>query len=362
LDTAYSGAQKGNGMIGDFEAIGDAVTGALLGRAIEPQAGEASEGRTHEKRCLNCGTRLIGPYCSSCGQKAHVHRSVRAFFQDFLQGLFNFEGKIWRTLPMLALRPGEMTRRYIAGERARFISPVALYLFTVFAMFAALNLTGTLGSNGHAAKHVQDGLKTGMAENQKELAKLEAKRQIELSAGRKVDDLDRKIAGQKEDIADIQKAMRNKSLVAGQIDDGTPRWIRPFIENARDNPEMVSMKVQDAASKYSWLLIPISVPFMWLLFPFRRRYNTYDHAVFVTYSLSFMMMLVVASSLLVAAGISSLAGLLFFVPPFHMYRHLKQSYELGKFSAIMRTMALVTFAFIAVALFAVTAVAIGALD
>ena len=45
-----------------------------------------------------------------------------------------------------------------------------------------------------------------------------------------------------------------------------------------------------------------------------------------------------------------------------MYRHLKQSYELGKWSAIMRTMALVTFAFIAAALFMVTAVAIGALD
>ena len=106
----------------------------------------ATRGHTHEKNCLNCGTQLIGPYCSACGQKAHVHRSVRAFFQDFVQGLFNFEGKIWRTLPMLAWRPGDMTRRYIAGERARFISPVALYLFTVFAMFAVLNFTGDAGN------------------------------------------------------------------------------------------------------------------------------------------------------------------------------------------------------------------------
>ena len=120
------------------------------------------------------------------------------------------------------------------------------------------------------------------------------------------------------------------------------------------------MRVQDAASKYSWMLIPISVPFMWLLFPLRRKYNTYDHTVFVTYSLSFMMMLVVAGGLLVAAGLSGWAGLLFFVPPFHMYRHLKQTYELGRFSAIVRTMALMTFAFIAAALFMVTAVAIGA--
>src|SRR6185369_6605813 len=141
----------------------------------------------------------------------------------------------------------------------------------------------------------------------------------------------------------------------------TPGWLRPLINNIRENPDMVSMKVQDAASKYSWMLIPISVPFMWLLFPFRRRYNTYDHTVFVTYSLSFMMMLVVVGGLLVAAGLTSIASFLFFVPPFHMYRHLKQSYELGRFSAIMRTMALLTFAFIAGSLFLAATVAIGAM-
>jgi hypothetical protein len=261
---------------------------------------------------------------------------------------------------MLAWRPGEMTRRYIAGERARFVSPVALYLFTVFAMFAVLNLTGALGS-GAGGKHVKEGLQTGIAENQKEIADLEVKRKAALAAGKKVADLDRKIANRREDIADIEKAMSGTPMVTTDAGDDTPSWIRPFIENARDNPELVTMKVQDAASKYSWLLIPFSVPFMWLLFPFRRRYNTYDHAVFVTYSLSFMMMLVITGSLLVAIGFSSLAGMLFLVPPFHMYRHLKQSYELGRFSAIMRTMALVTFAFIAAALFAVTAAAIGAM-
>jgi hypothetical protein len=346
-------------MVGNLQAIGDAVTGAMLGRAVEPEAGEAADGHTHEKKCLNCGTPLSGPYCSACGQKAHIHRSVRAFFQDFIQGLFNFEGKIWRTLPMLAWRPGEMTRRYIAGERARFISPVALYLFTVFAMFAVLNFTGTLGPTG---KNMKEGLKTEIAEEQGAIAKLEAERKTDAAAGKDVADIDRKIAKHKEDMAETQRVLTGQPMVQVEGDSGIPRFIRPFIENAADNPELVSMKVQDAASKYSWLLIPMSVPFMWLLFPFRRRYNTYDHAVFVTYSLSFMMLLVITGSLLIAVGMSSLAGLLFFVPPFHMYRHLKQSYELGKWGAIFRTMALVTFAIIAASLFMVTAVAIGALD
>ena len=344
--------------MGEFDAIGDAVTGGLLARAVEPHAGEVDSGHTHEKNCLNCGTKLIGPFCSACGQKAHIHRSVRAFFQDFLSSLFNLEGKMWRTLPMLAWRPGEMTRRYIAGERARFISPIALYLFTVFAMFAVLNFTGTLGGHG---KNLKNDLQTDIAENQTKIAKLEADRGIAVAAGKDVTNIDRKIAKRKADIAETQKVISGQAFSTGDAGDETPSFIRPFIENARDNPDLVSMRVQDAASKYSWLLIPFSVPFMWLLCPFRRRFNTYDHTVFVTYSLSFMMLLVVAGGLLIEVGMPGLASLLFFVPPLHMYRHLKQTYELGRFSAIMRTMALLTFAFIAAGLFLAAAVAIGAM-
>ena len=345
-----------------MEAVGEAVTGGLLARAVEPQAGEASaDGHTHETNCLNCGARLSGAYCSVCGQKAHVHRSVRAFFQDFLAGLFNFEGKIWRTLPMLAWCPGLMTRRYIAGERARFISPVALYLFTVFLMFATLNFTGALGTTniGNPKEH----LKTAISEDQQQLARTETRRKEAAAQGKSTVAIDNRIAKKKADIAEEQKLLANGALAIADDSDanGAPDWLRPFIKNVKENPDMVSMKIQDAASKYSWMLIPLSVPFMWLLFPFSRRYNTYDHTVFVTYSLSFMMILVIVAGLLVAVGMSGWAGLLFFVPPFHMYRHLKQSYQLGRFSAILRTTALVTFAFIAAGLFAAATVAIGAM-
>src|SRR5688572_16691974 len=99
----------------DLEAVGDAVTGGVIGRAVEPGAGEQADGHTHETDCLNCGALLSGDYCHVCGQKAHVHRTLSAFFHDFLHGVLHFEGKIWRTLPMLAWRPGELTRSYIDG-------------------------------------------------------------------------------------------------------------------------------------------------------------------------------------------------------------------------------------------------------
>lgn len=342
----------------DPDSIGDLVTGGLLARAVEPAAGEpGADGHTHERNCLNCGAALVGRYCRVCGQRAHVHRSLRAFMQDFVAGLMNFEGKFWRTLPMLAWRPGEMTRRYIAGERAKFISPVALYLFTVFAMFAVLNLTGALGPS--VGQGLQSGIKAEIASDQASLTTLEAERRVAATAGGDLSDLDRRIAARKEDIAENQQVLTGEAFSAGKFDEDTPKWVRPLVEQAAENPDLLMANIQDAASKFSWLLIPLSVPFLWLLFPFSRRYHLYDHTVFVTYSLSFMMLLVIAGGFLVAAGVPGLAGMLVLLPPVHMYRQLKGAYQLGWFSALVRTIALVTFAFLAATLFLVAAVAIG---
>lgn len=256
---------------------------------------------------------------------------------------------------MLAWQPGEMTRRYIAGERAKFISPVALYLFTVFAMFAVLNFTGALSPDAESFKA---DLQEEIAADQRSLAKLEAERKNPATSKEELAALDRRIAKRREDIQDAQKIVTGQ-LVSGELDPDTPGWIRPLVEEAQEDPELISLKVQEAASKYSWLLIPLSVPFLWLLFPFRRRYKLYDHTVFVTYSLSFMMILVIAAGLLVATGWTALASLLFFVPPFHMYRHLKGAYELGRVSALARTILLVSFAFAAAGMFLAATVAIG---
>jgi len=351
--------QKGGEFgMGDLEGIGDAVTGAMLARAVEPEAGEAADGHTHEKNCLNCGARLSGAYCHVCGQKAHVHRSLRAFMGDFVAGVLNFEGKFWRTLPMLAWCPGDLTRRYIAGERARFISPIALYLFTVFLMFAVLNFTGALGSG--PGKGIDVSFDKAISEQKAEIAKLEKQRTEAVAAKKPVAGIDRRIASEKDDLAQIEKVRAGDIPISADVDDGeTPKWLRGVVQKIEKNPELVVTNMQDAASKYSWLLIPLSLPFMWMLFPFSRKYRLYDHTVFVTYSLSFMMMLVILGGALVEVKLSSVAGLLFFVPPFHMYRQLRGAYQLGRFSALVRTMLLTTFAFIAGSLFFVVVAALG---
>ena len=47
---------------------------------------------------------------------------------EFLHGLLHFDTKAWRTLPMVIFRPGTLTRNYVYGKRARYISPLTLFL------------------------------------------------------------------------------------------------------------------------------------------------------------------------------------------------------------------------------------------
>jgi hypothetical protein len=138
-------------------------------------------------------------------------------------------------------------------------------------------------------------------------------------------------------------------------------WLEDAYRKARKNPALLAYKLQANAYKFSWALIPISVPFVWLLFAFRRRYKAYDHTVFVTYSISFMSFLVVATTIWSATSILDgwITPVLMLVPPVHMYRQLRGAYELSRFAALWRTILLVIFAFVAALMFFLLLVALG---
>ena len=347
--------------MGEFEALGDAVTGGVLGRAVEPKAGEG-DGHTHEGNCLNCGAPLAGPFCHECGQHSHVHRTLGAFFHDFLHGVLHFEGKIWRTIPLLAWKPGELTRRYIDGQRASFVSPIALFLFTVFLTFAVMGLTGNMFGKApaKASADVAEELKT----DQQKIAALEQQRAAAVKSGGSTATIDEQLTDLKTEVAALQMVKGQKVQVQSlHIDggEGVPDWLREAADKAAKNPELLFFKLKTNAYKFSWALIPISVPFVWLLFPFRRRFRLYDHTVFVTYSLSFMMLLLVAGTLIGTVS-TSVASLAWFIPPVHMYRQLRATYGVTAFGAVWRTFALTIFAFIAIGLFVSLMVTVGAFD
>jgi hypothetical protein len=98
------------------------------------------------------------------------------------------------------------------------------------------------------------------------------------------------------------------------------------------------------------------------VFAWKRRFKANDHAIFVTYSLSFMSLLFITASLL--AMIPDVGGLvallLVLVPPIHVYKQLRGAYDLSRFSAFWRLMVLSFFIWIVLILFLQALLLIGA--
>ena len=360
-----------------FDSIGTALEGGLWARSVEPRAGSGAgdaaagaNGHTHEGNCLNCGTALMGPHCHGCGQKAHVHKTLGAFMHDLLHGALHFEGKTWHTLPLLALKPGQLTRRYIEGERARFVSPMALFLFSIFLMFAVFQLAG-IGPPTDLGPPVQIGEQASPEEAREELQDLRRVREemdgthpASVVIDEQIEQLEEQLGssapepGETEVLA--ESANGGGRLTAqytgiALFDRGIKKW--------KENPGLMAYKLQANSYKFSWLLIPLSVPFVWLIFAWKRRFGCYDHAIFVTYSLAFMTLFYVALVLLGALGVpgGTLALLGTLVPLVHIYKQTKYAYGLSRFSAAWRTVALTFFIFVILFLFIDLLLVLGAL-
>ncbi len=390
-------------MSGEFDAAGTAIEGALIAKAVEGGNSDAIAGDPGV--CLNCQAPVTGSFCSNCGQPLHIHRSIGAFWHDILHGVLHFEGKFWHTLPLLAWKPGDLTRRYIHGQRARFISPMALFLFSVFMMFAVFSFLGDPFSGGNGAETNKD-FNTGVVMQAADIERQITEKEAELESAAAADQ-----GKLQQDLLDLKKGRNLLATMTGEdmpypevkLGDGAielgnfskeeidqlqtglddiqegnvlnedssvttgskelDKTIRDGIKAVNENPDLLLYKLKANGYKFAWLLIPISLPFVWLTLIGRRGYHFYDHAVFTTYSISFMSLLFITCAILAALGVSQAiwGALLVFYPPFHMYRQLRHAYKLSRIEALLRLSALLVFTVISMTLFFAILFAVGIL-
>jgi hypothetical protein len=79
--------------------------------------------------CFNCGAALTGPFCANCGQKAlPLHPRIADFLHELVHETLHVDGKIFSSFSTLLRSPGFLTREYFEGRRARWVSPIRLYL------------------------------------------------------------------------------------------------------------------------------------------------------------------------------------------------------------------------------------------
>lgn len=363
----------------DIDAAGGAAAGGLLAGAIERPTGHAGDAHGD---CTDCGQPVEGRFCSNCGQPTHVHRSLLHLGEEMLHGVLHFDARIWRTLPLLAFNPGRLTREWVQGRRTRYVSPLAMFLFTVFLMFFVFSFSGALEPNvtttmtpaeraelttqleaarlelaeaGRAARAAPESEALALTERARATAVevLETRLGLADPAARRTDGL---APGSWQ--AQVHDAVASGDL---EIHTGNKGLDKTLTKKAL-NPDLAIYKIQQTAYKFSFLLIPISIPFVALLFLWKRGFTLYDHGVFVLYSLTAMSILMMSLSLLTPlwTGFLAIGALVYtFGIPAHMFAQLKGAYGLSWFSAAWRTLFLLIFASIALTLFILAIVALG---
>ena len=275
--------------------------------------------------CQNCGAALAGRYCSACGQKADVRiLSLPAFLRDVFDDLCNVDARIWRSLRILAFKPGRLTKLYLEGQRAKYTPPFRMYLITSLAFFVVFSLIRSL-----TAPEAPDGTGQGAVEVPPVPTQSESPEAIgELPAdlapaeqqtfGIVIDDDDLECTF---DPSGMSSALRERLEAACErVEQNTPvAFYRAFVDNFT-----VTMLV----------FIPIIAGIMKLLYLFARR-KYVEHLLFFVHVHTFFFLAALATVLLSgvltlapAAGftvpiVSAAAGLYFFV---YLYRAMREVY------------------------------------
>lgn len=369
----------------ELDTAGGVVTGAMIAAAVEKPTGQAGE---HHGTCDDCGAEVTGRFCSNCGQAAHTHRTLLHLGEEILHGVMHFDSRIWRTLPLLLINPGRLTREWVEGKRTRYVSPLGMYLFTVFVMFMALSFAPVSEHEVEAATSaarsgpVSTGTQLYSATNnvvqiENELQSLPevaatAPRRAELQAKLKVAETELKAADaamakspSAPDLAAIGAGWADQiraKAKSGELKSNTgDKALDKKLDKKLQNPELALYKLQQTFYKFSFLLIPISIPFVALLFVWKRGFTLYDHGVFVLYSLTFMaiLIMVVAGFARYGGPLAPVSAALPFVIPAHMFAQVKGAYRLSVFSALWRTFLLLVFCSVAFTLFLVAIIALG---
>lgn len=262
--------------------------------AIEAPAATAApvEAAAHPGACRNCGGALTGRYCAACGQPAHLHATLADLLHEMVEGVAHFDGRLWRTLPLLVFRPGQLSRRWKAGERAKFVHPLHVFLFAIFLVFTLPYVTGE-----RAADPAREAVQTELVERAETQAQVQTNLAEEFGARG----------------AAIQASLEK---LAAKLDEPQER-------------AYFQAKYTAMAYKLAWLMAPISTLILALLMALRRGYSLYDHGVVSLYGLGLFGLAVSLGMLLPRGAQDPYEIFLAIAAPLHATAHLKGAYGLS---------------------------------
>ena len=263
--------------------------------------------------CYNCGTVLKGPWCYQCGQLGEdFHRSAHHLLAEAFESFFHADGRLWKTLPGLLLRPGHLTSSYLHGKRAPQIPPMRLFLVVLLLLFIAGDLAM---SHGHVLLlHVDP-----------------------------------------KDRGDLDKMQVH---LFPAYDTALTNWLKIHLGRAFDHPQALIDAMGNWAHRFAFMTLPISALILSAIFIFRRGVVLFDHLIFSMHSLSFLGLMTTLALLGDTYGFPAASWLLALTPA-HLFVHMRGTYNTGIFFTLIRMWVLFLASSVAFALMMAGLVLIG---
>lgn len=86
---------------------------------------------------------MTGAYCPTCGQARfrQQDRRLRYLLGEAFDAVTDLDGRLWQSLRATLLQPGRIARDWFDGRRARWVSPIRLFLLANLLYFFSPGLT-----------------------------------------------------------------------------------------------------------------------------------------------------------------------------------------------------------------------------
>lgn len=207
------------------------------------------------ENCKNCGAFVEDKYCSNCSQKVYSDkdRSVKHLFEEAVHFVTHFEGKFFTTFKTVFRHPGKLSSDYCGGVRQRYYKPISFFLlivilYLIFPLFSGMNMEMKYYKN------------------------------LRMSGSRIADQIERKAAA---------KGITEEALA------------EKFAEKSKSTSKILLL-----------LLIPFSIPLIYLLFPLRKLW-LFDSTILATEINTFYLLVFYLIAPVIIYAVFFVAGPLF---------------------------------------------------
>jgi hypothetical protein len=249
--------------------------------------------------------------------------------EDFIEGVMHFDGRLWRTLPLLAFRPGRLSRSWIEGKRVRYVAPLHIFLFSIFLFFLALSLSGG---------QLFTGIFEGIAKSNVGNASVQADSTPPAPGSQPVKPATGAEGTVSDNVSNVDLGVASSCLVKGSNDYAD--WKCEAFRHIRENPKYYAYKAETLTYKLSPLLAPVSMLILAVLLVFKRGYTLYDHGVVSLYGLSFLALIVTLAITLNSIFPGDWGIFVSLAVLVHAIVHLRGAYKISWFGSVARTLLL----------------------